>query len=136
MFKPTKAKTPDEYIKLLDEPRKSQIKELHEFIRKTVPKLKPYIIAGMIGYGSYHYKYASGREGDWAIIGIASQKNYISIYVCAVMNGKYIAETYKAKLPGASVGKSCIRFKKPEYLDMKVLREILLKAEKTQTHSV
>jgi len=129
MFKPTPAKTPQEYISLIGEPRKKQIKILHEFIQKTIPEFKPYIIAGMIGYGKYHYKYASGREGDWSIIGLASRKNYISVYVCATYKDTYIAELYKDKLPKASIGRSCIRFKKIEDIDMNILREILLKTK-------
>ncbi len=43
MFKETTAKTPEEYIALIVEPRKTEIKKLHEFIKKTAPKLKPYI---------------------------------------------------------------------------------------------
>lgn len=126
MFKPTTAKTPEEYIDLIDEPRKSEIKKLHEFIRKTVPDLKPFIIAGMIGYGPYHYKYASGREGEWSILALASQKNYISVYVCATKDGKYVAEHFKSKLPKTNIGKSCIRFKKLEDIDLNALREVLL----------
>lgn len=132
MFKATSAKTPKEYIATLEEPRKSQIEKLHKFITETVPDLKPFIIAGMIGYGSYHYKYASGREGDWAIIGLANQKNYISLYVCAVKEGKYIAEWYKKDLPKASIGKSCIRFKKIEDIDFKVLQKVLKDAEASE----
>lgn len=128
MFKPTAAKTPAEYIDLIDEPRKSEIKKIDSFIRKTVPNLKPYILVGMIGYGSYHYKSKSGREGDWAIIALASQKNYISIYICVSDGKEYLAEKYKSKLK-ASIGKSCIRFKKIEDIDFDVLAEILKKAE-------
>jgi hypothetical protein len=51
MFKSTSGKTPEEYIDLLMEPRKSDIKFLDQFIKKTVPKLNPFIISGMIGYG-------------------------------------------------------------------------------------
>ena len=61
MFKSTDAKTPDEYIAKIDEPRRGQIQLLHDLIRKTIPQKKPYIISGMIGYGSFHYKSASGR---------------------------------------------------------------------------
>lgn len=129
MFKVTDAKTPDEYIAKIEEPRKGQIIQLHQLITETVPQLKPYIISGMIGYGSYHYKYASGREGDWCIIALASQKNYISVYVCAVDGDEYIAEKYKSKLPKASIGKSCIRFKKIEDVDLKILTEIIKAGE-------
>lgn len=130
MFKPTTAKTPTEYIAMIDEPRRSDIKKLHAFIKKTVPALKPNILAGMIGYGTYRYKYASGREGDWSVIALASQKHYISVYVCAVVDGEYIAEQYRKQLPKANIGKSCIRFKRLEDIDLKVLEEILRKAVK------
>lgn len=128
MFKSTEAKNPREYIASLEEPRRSQINQLHRFIRKTVPELEPYIQNGMLGYGSYHYKYASGREGDWCLIGLASQKNYISIYVCATVDGGYLAEKYRARFPKASIGKSCIRFRKLEDIDFDAIKELLLEA--------
>lgn len=128
MIKPIHAKTPEEYIALIDEPRKAQLQELFELIRETAPTLTPYIQSGMIGFGKYHYKYASGREGDWFMIGLASQKNYISLYVCATVDNKYLAEEYKNKLPQASIGKSCIRFKKNEDIDLEVLKELIGKA--------
>lgn len=130
MFKPTVAKTPEEYIAMIPEPRRQEIETLHALIQKTVPRLKPRILSGMIGYGTYHYRYASGREGDWSLIALASQKNYISVYVCAMEKDSYLAETYKDKLPKASIGKSCIRFKKLSDIDLSVLMEIIKKAEK------
>jgi hypothetical protein len=130
MFKSSGAKTTAEYFKMLQEPRKSDIKALDAFIKKTVPKLKPFMISGMLGYGKYRYKSSSGREGDWAVILLASQKNYISLYACGVHDGKYVAEAYKKQLPKANIGKSCIRFKKLEDIDLKIIKEILLKAAK------
>lgn len=125
MFKTTPVKTPNQYIALLNEPRRSQIRQLHQLIRKTVPRLKPFIISGMIGYGKYHYTYASGREGDWALVALASQKNYISLYICKVVKGRYIPESYKEQLPKASIGKSCVRFKKIEDIDLTVIKTML-----------
>lgn len=131
MFKPTNAKSPEEYLDMIDEPRKTEVLKIHEFIQKTVPKLKPHILYGMIGYGLYHYKYPSGKEGEWAVIALASQKNYISVYACGVTkDGKYVAEEHKKDLPKASIGKSCIRFKKVEDIDLTVLKKILLESEK------
>lgn len=128
MFKPTTAKTPEEYISMIAEPRRSQIQELHEFIKKLLPNLKPFIMSGMIGYGHYHYKSKSGREGDWMVIALASQKNYISVYACASYGKQYVPEKYKDKLPKASIGRSCIRFKKVEDIDLNTLKEIILKS--------
>lgn len=130
MFKPTKAKTPKEYIDMIDEPRKSDIQALHNLIEKTAPKLKPHIQTGMIGYGSYHYVYASGKEGDWPVIALASQKNYISLYVMATDGKQYLAEKYKKKLPKANIGKSCVRFKKLEDVNLDVLRELIKEGSK------
>lgn len=130
MFKPLSAKTPEAYIEQIDEPRRSEVRELYDFIRKAVPALKPYIEVGMLGFGKYHYKYASGKEGDWALVGLASQKQHISLYVCATVNGQYLAEKYKDKLPKASIGKSCIRIKRASDIDKAVLGAILRDAVK------
>ena len=124
----SKAKTVPKYFAELSEPRKSEVKKIHAVIRKAVPKLKPFMIYGMVGYGKFHYKYAGGREGDWCVIGLASQKNHISVYVCATRNGKYLPESNRKKLGKVSVGKSCIRFKKAEDLDLKVLSRLCREA--------
>lgn len=130
MFKPVKAKNEKEYIDSIDEPRKSEIIELDKFIKKTVPSLKSNYAFNMLGYGVFHYKTKSGREGDWPVISLASQKNYISVYVCSVANGKYVAELHKDKLGKVSVGKSCIRFKKLEDVNLEELQKVLQLAEK------
>lgn len=130
MFKPTAARSVEEYLSLIEEPRKSEIVKLHEFIKKTIPSLKSHFASNMLGYGTFHYKGKSGREGDWPIIALASQKNYISLYVCSVKNGMYIAEYYKKDLPKANIGKSCIRFKKVADVDLKVIEKILKEVSK------
>jgi hypothetical protein len=122
---PLKAATPEEYIAQLAEPRRSEIARLHQLVRRAAPKLEPHIQAGVIAYGRYHYKYASGREGDWFRIGIASNKSYISLYACAGDERGYVAERYKKRLPKADIGKSCVRFKRVDDLPQGVLEELL-----------
>lgn len=61
---------------------------------------------------------------------MASQKNYISIYVCALSDGKYIAETYQKELGKVSVGRSCIRFKKLDDVELPVLKKVIQQAAK------
>jgi hypothetical protein len=122
--------TPTAYIAALDEPRRSEIKKLDALIRKTAPKLKRHISAGMLGYGPVTYRYASGREGEWFKIGLASQKNYISLYMCAADDAGYVAERYKERLPKASIGKSCVRFKKVEDLDRAALIALIKETAK------
>lgn len=115
--------TPAEYIAAIDEPRRSQVQQVYDLIAAAVPDQEPYIGYGMIAFGRFHYKYASGREGDWAPVALASQKQYISVYVSAADAEGYLAERFKARLPKASIGKSCIRFKRTDDIDLTVLAE-------------
>lgn len=99
-------------------------------IRKAVPQLKRHMAyAGtMIGYGPYHYKYASGREGDCPVIALSSRAQYISLYVTGCRNGKHIAEAAKAKLGKVSVGKACIRFKRLAELEVPAALDLVREA--------
>ena len=130
MFKPVKAKSVKEYFDMLPKERREPMEFLHKFIMKTAPKLKPNFLYNMPGYGSFTYKNNKKEVLDWPIIALASQKNYISIYVCAVDSGEYIAEKYKDELGKVSVGKSCIRFKKLEDINLKTLEKVIKLAAK------
>lgn len=126
MFKTTDAETPEQYIAALDEPRRSQVGQLDKLIRRTAPQLAPHIASGMLAYGSFHYRYASGREGDWFPIGLASQKRYISLYVTATDPAHgYLAESYRDRLPKADIGRSCVRIKRLEDVDLRVIEELI-----------
>ncbi len=130
MFKPVKAKSFKEYFAMLPDERREPMEFLHTFITKTAPSLKPNFLYNMPGYGSFKYKNSKKELLDWPTIGLASQKNYISLYVCALVEGTYIAEKYKKELGNVSVGKSCIRFKKIEDLNLKGLKKVIRLAEK------
>jgi len=113
-----KVSTPEEYLASVDESRRTDITELDRIIRKNAPKLEPFILIGMLGYGPYHYKYASGREGETCRIGVASNKGYISLYV----NG---ADQFRDQLPKANIGKGCVRFRKLSDLNMAALVRLI-----------
>lgn len=130
MFKPSKAKTIDEYIDSIAEPRKTEIIELDKLIRHTLPNCKPIFAVNMLGYGPLPYRFANGKMGEWPLIALASQKNYISLYVCSVKDGTYITEFYKKDLPKADIGKSCVRFKSLSDVDLEVIMKMLKQAEK------
>lgn len=131
MFKPVEAHSISEYLGMLSEERRKPIKFLHTFIQKTSPKLKPHFAHNMLGYGSFKYKNYKKDVIDWPIVALASQKNYISVYVCAIVHGKYVAEQYKKELGKVSVGRSCIRFKKLEDLNLEVLAKVIKMAAKS-----
>lgn len=128
----SKAKTHAEYIAAVEEKRRPDIQRLHDLIRETAPELEPTMEFGFLGYGRYHYKYASGREGEWMRIGVANNKQYISMYFCAGDEHGYVAERYRKKLPKANIGKSCVRFKRLSDLDEEVLRELIRATARAQ----
>jgi uncharacterized protein YdhG (YjbR/CyaY superfamily) len=130
MFKPTKAKTVKQYMESLPPERREIVEYLHEYIQKTAPTLKPHFASNKLGYGSFPYKNYKKEIIQWPTIALASQKNHISVYVCAVVDGKYIAETYKDDLGKVKVGKSCINFKKLSDLNFDTLKKVLKAAEK------
>lgn len=120
----TVAATPDEYIAGLEEPRRGQIQALYDLVRSAAPDLEPFMIAGKIGFGRFRYK-GKTCEGEWFKLGLASNKNTIAFYTCAPgAAGKTLAESFAPRLPRASVGRSCINFRKLEDADLDVLREI------------
>lgn len=131
MFKAVKAKTTNEYIEALAQDRRDALLFLDKFIQKAAPSLIPNFLYNMPGYGKFKYKNYKKEVLDWPTIAVASQKNYISLYVCAVMDGEYVAEKYDKELGKVSVGKSCIRFKKIEDLNLKTLEKIIKLSEKS-----
>lgn len=128
MQAPRHVRTAAQYLASLPEPRRTELTALHRAITRTVPKLKPVIAYGMLGYGPYHYRYESGREGDGAVIALASQQRYISLYVMAIEDGVHLAEANRKQLGKVSVGKCCIRFKRLGDLDLPAALALIRRA--------
>lgn len=78
--------------------------------------------ASIIGFGSYHYQYASGREGDWMATGVSPRKQSLTVYV---MTGFARHAELMRKLGRYTTGKSCLYIKKLEDVDLGVLRELV-----------
>ena len=76
----------------------------------------------IIGFGSYHYKYASGREGDWMLTGFSPRKQNLTLYI---MPGFEKYDQLLSKLGKHSIGKSCLYVKKLEDVDTDVLKELV-----------
>lgn len=131
MFKDAGVDNVKDYLSLVPDDRKDTINFLHNFIQKTSPELKVFYAYNMIGYGKFKYTDYKKEVIDWPVVAMASQKSYISIYVCALDGEKYLAEKYKDKLGKVNVGKSCMRFKKLEDLNLETLEEILKLASKS-----
>lgn len=130
MFAKNEAKSVEEYLLNVPEDRKKDFDFLHDFIQKAVPDLKPHFASNMIGYGSFYYLDSKKQKKDWPIIALANQKNYISIYVCVVIEDKIAAEKYKLELGKLTKGIGCIRLKKIEDINLETLKIVLKLAEK------
>ena len=78
--------------------------------------------SSLVGFGSYDYKYASGREGSWFRTGFSPRKNAMTLYI---MSGFSQYDELMAKLGKYTTGKSCLYVKKLEDVDQDVLRELI-----------
>ncbi len=76
----------------------------------------------MVGFGRYHYKYASGREGDWFKVGFAPRKQYMSVYLTYPTDRM---DELRAKLGKHKSGKACLNIKKLEDIDQEVLGNLI-----------
>lgn len=107
---------------------------LDGLIRESAPDLAPVISYGMLGYGPYRYRYESGREGDGVRIALASQKNYISLYVSCSNEKGDLTEQYKDRLPKANIGKCCVRFRRTGDVDIEEIRSLVKESLTAQLH--
>lgn len=76
----------------------------------------------IIGFGSYRYEYASGRTGDWPIIGLSPRKQNLTLYI---MPGFDEYAPLLKKLGPHTTGKSCLYIKRLSDIDMAVLKKIV-----------
>jgi hypothetical protein len=136
----TKTKTTETNVSVTDfinsfvdkEEKKQDSFRLIELMRKwsgCEPKMWGPTI---IGFGSYHYKYASGHEGDAPLIGFSPRKAEFSLYVTAPGhdNKKLLDKLGKYKM-----GKACIYFKKLADLDLEILEELSKESIKYTTEN-
>jgi hypothetical protein len=82
----------------------------------------------IIGYGSHRYVNRSGKDVEWFVIGLARQKQHLSLYVNAVEDGAYLVQGYADRLGRVKVGSANVTFRRLADLDLAVLRELLDRA--------
>lgn len=78
--------------------------------------------ASLVGFDSYHYKYASGREGEWAITGFSPRKSAFTIYI---MPGFTPYQKLMGNLGPHKTGKSCLYLKNLDAIDRDVLEQLI-----------
>lgn len=111
-------------------PREEELRRVDELVMAAAPgidrQLVPVGSRSMLGYGLMPYRPRSAKTTTmWPLIALAAQKRHLSLYVCAVVDGEYLAETRSAELGKVSCGKSCIRFTSLDDLDTEALSTLL-----------
>jgi hypothetical protein len=99
------------------------ILELMKKITKAEPKMWG---SSIVGFGNFHYKSKSGREGDWFLFGFSPRKTNLTIYasLCDLSLDKELLK----KIGKHKTGKSCLYIKSLADVDMKVLKEFVIKS--------
>ncbi|MDM9630202.1 DUF1801 domain-containing protein [Robiginitalea aurantiaca] len=125
------ADSPEAYIDLLPEDRQEPIRRLRKCILSNLPEgFEETMSYGMIGYVVPHSKYPAGYhcnpELPLPFLNIASQKNFIAFYHSGIYADPelkaWFVEAYRERVPTKlDMGKSCIRFKKPEHIPYELL---------------
>lgn len=111
-----------------DEQKRADCFALVEMMRK-ITKAEPKMWgSSIVGFGSYHYTYASGREGDWMLVGFSPRKQNLTLYIMAGF------EEYEALLKKLgskhSIGKSCLYIKRLGDVHVPTLKRLIQKSVK------
>jgi hypothetical protein len=92
-------------------------------LMKKVTKAKPKMWGtSIVGFGSYHYKYASGHEGEWPLVGFSPRKQNLTVYI---VPGFANYDALLSKLGKHKTGKSCLYLNSLEDIHLPTLRELI-----------
>jgi len=116
---------PQQFINQLDDAQKRKdAEELVAIMKKATGKPPKMWGPTIVGFGKYHYKYESGREGEICLVGFSPRKPSLVLYVGFALEYKELM----ARLGKYKTGKSCLYIKKLDDIDRGVLKEIIVKS--------
>jgi hypothetical protein len=107
---------------IADKQKRADCRKIAKMMRDATAERARMWGGSLVGYGSYDYKYASGREGTWFICGFSPRAQNITIYI---MPGFLGFKKLMNKLGNYKAGKSCLYIKKLEDVDQKALNELI-----------
>jgi uncharacterized protein DUF1801 len=128
--KPTKLSVAAFIDALTDETRRADAKALVKLMQSATGEKPKMWGPSIIGFGSYHYTYESGREGDMPLAGFSPRKAATVLYG---MTGFSESEALLAKLGKHTTGGGCLYIKKLADVDQKVLEALVLKSVARRT---
>ena len=118
----------DKFLKgIKDEQTRADCQQILEIMKKAAKAEPKMWGTSIVGFGVYHYKYASGREGDWFLVGFSPRKQNLTIYIMTGFD-RYSAQL--KKLGKHSLGKGCLYIKRLSDVDKKVLKELITESVK------
>lgn len=120
--RPTRASVTAFMAAIGDRQMRSDAKKVAAMMRRATGKRARMWGPSIVGYGSYHYRYASGREGDYLITGFSPRKQAMTIYI---MPGFSRFDTLMSKLGKYKTGKSCLYIRRLADVDETVLEQII-----------
>ena len=111
------------YLAAIDEEaRRKDCAALADLMAKATKQPPRMWGASIVSFGRYHYRYASGREGESCVVGFSSRKGDISVYG---LNAAAGAEVLLSKLGKHKAGKGCVYIKRLSDVDLKVLEKLV-----------
>jgi hypothetical protein len=105
-----------------DEKKRQDCFTIHELMKQVTGSEPRMWGDSIIGYGNYHYKYASGRDAHWFLTGFAPRKQNLTLYI---MSGFEQYDTLLEKLGKFKTGKACLYIKRVDDVDLPVLKELI-----------
>ena len=110
-----------------DKQKRADAKKISSMMRAATGSRATMWGSSMVGFGSYHYKYASGQEGDWMLVGFAPRKQNLTLYI---MPGFRTFDKLMARLGKYKTGKSCLYINRLTDVDEKVLDKLIIESVK------
>ena len=121
--KATEASVESYFSAIEDEARRKDCEALAKLMTKATKQQPKMWGTSIVGFGSYHYKYESGREGDSCLSGFSSRKSDISVYLVASVAAQ---EKLLSKLGKHKMGKGCLYIRKLGDVDRKILEQLIV----------
>jgi hypothetical protein len=132
--KATQASVDDYLASIADESRRKDCEALSGLMAKATRQQPKMWGTSIVGFGSYHYRYESGREGDSCLTGFSSRKGDISVYLLAEFPDR---DELLSKLGKHKMAKACLYIRKLSDVDLKVLAQLVADsaAERKRRHA-
>lgn len=123
--KPTKQSVTALINGIDDKAKRADVKKVAAMMRRATDARAAMWGSSIVGFGQYHYKYDSGREGDFMLTGFSPRKQALTVYI---IPGFKPFDTLMKKLGKYKTGKSCLYIKRLSDVDEKVLERLIMKS--------